>query len=80
MSAFKRLENCASNPKSDFEDRLLYTASSRTARATQRDPASNKQTNKQTNKQKQPGKTNKQNLTKQNKHKIQNTFFIEVKF
>jgi hypothetical protein len=41
---------------SEFEASLIYRVSSRTARATQRNPASktNKQTNKQTNK-----KTNK---------------------
>jgi hypothetical protein len=35
---------------SDFKSSLVYRVSSRTARATQRNPVSNKQTNKQTNK------------------------------
>jgi hypothetical protein len=42
---------------SEFEASLVYRVSSRTARATQRNPVSNKQTKKQTNKQKtQPNK------------------------
>jgi hypothetical protein len=45
---------------SEFEASLIYKVSSRTARATQRNPVSNKQTNKQT-------KTN--NKTKENKKK-----------
>jgi hypothetical protein len=40
---------------SEFEASLVYRVSSRTARATQRNPVSKKQTNNQTNKQ-----TNKQ--------------------
>jgi hypothetical protein len=38
---------------SEFEASLVYRVSSRTVRATQRNPVSNKQTNKQTNKQKE---------------------------
>jgi hypothetical protein len=45
---------------SEFEASLIYRVSSRTARATQRNPVSKK---KQTNKQ----KTNKQTKKKQNK-------------
>jgi hypothetical protein len=37
---------------SEFEASLVYRVSFRTARATQRNPVSEKQTNKQTNKQK----------------------------
>jgi hypothetical protein len=36
---------------SEFEASLVYRVSSRTARAIQRNPVSNKQTNKQTNKE-----------------------------
>jgi hypothetical protein len=49
---------------SEFEASLVYIVSSRTARATQRNPVS-KQTNKQTNKQKQA-----------NKHKSKNKSFM----
>ena len=35
---------------SEFEASLVYRVSSKTARATQRNPVSNKQTDKQTNK------------------------------
>jgi hypothetical protein len=38
---------------SEFEASLVYKVSSRTARATQRNPVWGKQTNKQTNKQQQ---------------------------
>jgi hypothetical protein len=37
---------------SEFEDSLVYRVSSRTARAIQTNPVSNKQTNKQTNNKK----------------------------
>jgi hypothetical protein len=45
---------------SEFEDSLVYKVSSRTARATQRNPASKKPKNKQTNKKK----------TVRNKHEV----------
>jgi hypothetical protein len=49
---------------SEFEANLVYKVSSRTARATQRNPVSkNKQTNKQT-KQKQANKQNKKQKNK----------------
>jgi hypothetical protein len=47
---------------SEFEASLVYRVSSRTARATQRNPVSkqtNKQTNKQAKKQKQTNNNNK---------------------
>jgi hypothetical protein len=45
---------------SEFEANLVYRVSSRTARATQRNPVSkNKQTNKQTNKQPPPQHRNR---------------------
>jgi hypothetical protein len=51
---------------SEFEASLVYRVSSRTARATQRNPVS--QTNKQTNKkERNPVLKNQQNKTKQNK-------------
>jgi phosphatidylethanolamine-binding protein (PEBP) family uncharacterized protein len=49
---------------SEFEASLVYRMSSRTAKATQRNPASNKQTNKQTNKQKTKSKQTNKNKNK----------------
>jgi hypothetical protein len=49
----------------EFETSLVYRVSSRTARATQRNPVSKKQKqNKKTNKTKQNKKTNKQTKKK----------------
>jgi hypothetical protein len=47
---------------SEFEASLVYKVSSRTARATQRNPVSEKQTNKQNNNTKE--QTNKKILVK----------------
>jgi hypothetical protein len=47
---------------SEFEASLVYKMSSRTARATQRNPVSNKQTNKQTNKQQHRKKKRKRKM------------------
>jgi hypothetical protein len=61
---------------SEFEDSLVYKVSSRTARATQRNPVSktNKQTNKQnkkqTNKQKQKEKKKKKKEKKRYRKRI----------
>jgi hypothetical protein len=44
---------------SEFEASLVYKVSSRTARAIQRNPVSNKQTNKQTEKNKKNNKKKK---------------------
>jgi hypothetical protein len=51
-----------------FEASLVYKVSSRTARATQRNPVSKNQKEKQTNKNKQK-QTNKQNTEKKSKEK-----------
>jgi hypothetical protein len=53
---------------SEFETSLVYRVSSRTARATQRNPVSKNKTNKQTNKQ-----TTKQNKTKKEKKRKKKT-------
>jgi hypothetical protein len=52
---------------SEFKASLVYKVSSRTVRATQKNPVS-KQTNKQTNKKQKP-KTKKQKPTKQKNQK-----------
>jgi hypothetical protein len=49
---------------SEFEANWVYKVSSRTARATQRNPVSKKQTQKQTNKQKNKKQTNKKQTNK----------------
>jgi hypothetical protein len=49
---------------SEFEARLVYRVSSRTARATQKNPVLKNQTNKQTNKQKQTNKNKKKEKKK----------------
>jgi hypothetical protein len=48
---------------SEFEASLVYRVSSRTARATQRNPVSENKTNKQTNKQTKQQQQQQQNLT-----------------
>jgi hypothetical protein len=59
---------------SEFEASLVYRVSSRTARATQRNPVSKNQNQKQTKKKKNPNQTNKQKTkqTKSNKTKPTN--------
>jgi hypothetical protein len=52
----------------EFGASLVYRVSSRTARAIQRNPVSNKQTNKQTNKTQNKQKT--QYKTNKNKNKL----------
>jgi hypothetical protein len=52
---------------SEFEASLVYRVSSRTARATQRNPVSKKQKNKQTNKQTKKEKKRKEKKRKERK-------------
>jgi hypothetical protein len=71
---------------SEFEASLVYKVSSRTAKATQRNPVSktNKQTNKQTNKPKTKTKNQQQQKNQKTKPKNKQTnkqkifFFISI--
>ena len=63
---------------SEFEVSLVYRVSSRTARATQRNPVS-KQTNKQTNKKKQKQRQKKPNQTKPNQKQLGNPYSLTVR-
>jgi hypothetical protein len=53
---------------SEFQDSLLYRMSSRTARATQRNPVSKKQTNNNKKKRKKEKKQNKKQTNKKTKN------------
>jgi hypothetical protein len=60
---------------SEFKASLVYRVSSRTARATERNPVSNKQNDKQTNKQK---KTKKERKEKEKLYSIAGQCFVII--